>query len=393
MGKQAVTVKINPDVLKWIIESGGWEIQELEKKLNVKPETISQWQKEHAIDAKKLEKLADCVKRPLALFFLPEPPTELKLTDYRKLSGINLEKLSRKTILAIRESRYLQSVAKELLESQGKDPKPDVNNVTLSDDPEKIAINERKKLGFESEEGLLSKSANKSTRSFYSRLRETIETFNIFVFQMSVPINEARGFTLSDALPRCIVVNSADSEKPKIFTLLHEYGHILLKKEGICIPSSDLQNNAKNDLQKIERWCNTFAGSVLMPANTFLEEVSLLESYNENPLQVLESLSSKFKASKKAVVVRLLNLVPNTKYAEYYENSYEEITRDEMLPPTKKKRKGGGPDPVNKCLSQKGRKFVSLVLDSKDKKIVNFNDMVDYLNLNIKFVDKLQEKL
>jgi len=51
---------------------------------------------------------------------------------------------------------------------------------------------------------------------------------NILVFQFSMPIEDARGFALTDMNPNVIVVNSKDSIEARLFSLMLEFGHILL---------------------------------------------------------------------------------------------------------------------------------------------------------------------
>ena len=43
-----------------------------------------------------------------------------------------------------------------------------------------------------------------------------------------MPVDDARGFSLTDGEPYVIVVNSADADRARLFTLFHEYAHILL---------------------------------------------------------------------------------------------------------------------------------------------------------------------
>ena len=45
-----------------------------------------------------------------------------------------------------------------------------------------------------------------------------------------MPIEDARGFSLTEVEPFVIVVNESDAPNAKIFTLFHEYGHILLNQ-------------------------------------------------------------------------------------------------------------------------------------------------------------------
>jgi len=141
MRNQKTLVKINPKVLKWTIDSSGWSIKELSKKTEIEPDQITQWQsKTSSIELPKLERIASSLKKPLAVFFLPEPPKEKNLTDYRKIAGFENEKLSKKTLDAIRNARYIQSNAHELFELQKMNDTPDVEYVTLKDDPEEIAL-------------------------------------------------------------------------------------------------------------------------------------------------------------------------------------------------------------------------------------------------------------
>lgn len=66
----------------------------------------------------QLEKLASSVyKRPLAVFFLPEPPLELSpRREFRTLPEADLDSLARDTHLRIRRAHSYQLALKELFE-------------------------------------------------------------------------------------------------------------------------------------------------------------------------------------------------------------------------------------------------------------------------------------
>ena len=64
------------------------------------------------------------------------------------------------------------------------------------------------------------------------------------------------------------VINSKDSLAARRFTLMHEYGHILLKKGGLCVPQTPSKSTAST-IQGVEAWCNRFAAFVLMPEVEF----------------------------------------------------------------------------------------------------------------------------
>ena len=76
-------VNVNPQVMKWIIDSSGCEIEELAEKLNVHGTVIENWKiKSEGIKIAKLEKLSKYLKRPMAIFFLEKPPEQANMTDY-----------------------------------------------------------------------------------------------------------------------------------------------------------------------------------------------------------------------------------------------------------------------------------------------------------------------
>ena len=70
----------------------------------------------------------------------------------------------------------------------------------------------------------------------------------------------------------------------------------------------------------VERWCNEFAGAVIMPREKALKELS--RKADRKPNRVVTSMSSKFCTSKMAAAVRILNLLGNDsrreEYVEYY---------------------------------------------------------------------------
>ena len=391
MPRQKTTVMINPDVMKWAIDNSGFDTGDIANKLKVTNKTVNDWKtKNQEINIKKLEDLAVYIKRPLAVFFLKTPPQESKLVDYRKLPHQQTVKLSPKSIISIRHIRYLQSRARELMELQKINPEPNIDKkITVRSSPETIAKHERKRLGFESQNAM-PKIAKRSIRDFYNVLKNTIESFNIFVFQDSIAINEMRGLALIDKFPRIILINSRDSIHARIFSLLHEYGHILLRKDGMCVPQEAYMYNSDENLEQIEKWCNIFAASILMPRREFLAEYRNLREKELEIKKIIDKLSSKFHASAQATAIRMHNLEPMSIDFYKFESILNEITKDKT---TKNEKKPMMPDIVNVCISKKGRKFITLVLESKKDKIINNSDVIDCLGINLKHIQKLQEKI
>ena len=388
MDRQNATVQINSDVLRWVIKGSGWDVEELSKQTNIRSESIQKWETTDAvIRVKDLQKISRAIKRPLSVLLLPEPPKEKILTDYRKTDKDNDEKLSRKALDAIRKARYVQSNAKEILELRSENTRPSITNRTLEDDPEDVARIERKMLGLESESREKGMGIDKFVRRVYQNLKAKIESLNILVMQDTMEINVARGFALVDGYPRVIMINSADKPRPRLFTLLHEYAHILLKKDGICTPNSEnFKNYSASHNPSIERWCNKFAGAVVMPKTEFLELFKRADMRHEASA-VVAALSSEFCTSKMATAVRILNLIGNDPRREKYLEYYNSIAFKSATP--NKDRGRNGRNLVKECINRNGMLYARLVSDSRDMDLITTSDMIKYLNLKIKYFEDL----
>lgn len=384
MSRHNTTVQINPDVFRYVIMGAGWNAEELSEETGIELESIQEWENGDApIRIVELEKISKAINRPISTLLLPVPPDEKELPNYRKISGNEPIRQSREMLDVIRHARYVRSIVNELLQIRSEDVQSKITRRSLQDDFEKVAELERINLGVN-----LTKS-ERSMEEFdqytYSNLKEKVESLNIFVLQMSMSIDEARGFSLyDDRYPRIIMINSKEKTRSKIFTLLHEYAHILLGIDGICpVDLDEVGQGERNDMS-VEQWCNNFAGAFIMPKKAILAEVNNMQNYE--PKQVVTSLTQKFCANKKATTVRILNLLGSeTRLKEY-------AKYNEMLRTTDKTNYECGNKDRNmakKCINRNGIRYVRLIADSREKGLITTHDMIKYLDLNIKHFEKL----
>ena len=388
MGAHNTTVHLNPDVFRWAIMGAGWNAEELSEKTGIRLESIRGWEKDNApMRIAELKKIAKAIKRPISILLLPEPPDEKELPNYRKISGSEPIRPSKKMLDVIRHARYVRSNANELLQMRSESTQPRIAYKSLQDDPEEAAESERTELGVN-----LAKNPEESMEEFAQRvyldLKEKIESLNIFVLQMAMKIDESRGFSLSDdRYPKIIMINSKEKSRPKIFTLLHEYAHILLREDGICPVDSDDTDQIQRNEMKVERWCNNFAGAFIMPKNAMLAELNNMPDHK--PEQIVASLTRKFCASKKATTVRILNLLGSgTRHKEY--TKYNKTLQTTFTAQTGGSGRSKGRNMVKECINHNGVRYVRLVVDSRDKGLVTTYDMVRYLDLNTKYFEKLE---
>lgn len=294
-----IVVRIEPRVLVWLRERSGWTQKEVAKKLDTTPEIIRRLESGRRDPTLgQLKKLALAFKCPLASFFLPEPKKEKPLPkDYRSLPN-KKDVFDRKTMLAIRRSRSLQNLGMELSKNIKYDVRPKITRVSIKDNPDIVASKYRESFDFTWEKQKRFTDGYK----MFSHLRKTLEDLHILIFKFSMPIEDARGFVLVDESPAVIAISSKDSIEAQLFTLMHEFGHVLLGETSIDMPeeSSTAQDS-------VERWCNRFASSFLLPLQ---ETRDIFDKHRQHltDTETLNSLSKKCKVSKATLLRRMLSL-------------------------------------------------------------------------------------
>ena len=376
MKKQILKLDANHEIVEWVIKTSGWDLNDLLNKIDVSEKTYKKWiNKLDNPTVKQLKLISLKTKRPLALFFLEKIPQEKPLPKDYRLNPEKEGKFDKKTILAIRKSRKLQSILKDFGENTLSEIL-EKTKINIKDSPQELAKSLRERFNLTEEF-----QRKGDSYKFFKFLRNKLEEEKIFNFQISMPLEDARGFALSDELPKVIVVNSGDIIEARIFTLIHEFGHILLGDTEISIPNF-------KDTNKTERWCNEFASAFLLPPEIakriFKENDATLIEYD-----TLKKLSRKYKVSKSMLLYNMVKLkfITPSDYGKFL-NKY---TKKEYA--EKADISGGGVSAEKKCLSELGASFVSLVADNIDKKTITYSDALDYLSIKSRSFEKLINKL
>lgn len=383
---RSLKVEVDPQVFKWLRTSSGWSVEDASKCLKTSVENVEaieqgQWQP----TLTQLKKLSEAYKRPLATFFLSKPLDDPPLPkDYRLLPG-KKNVFDKKTMYTIRKARNLQEIGGELLKNINEDIRPKIEHVTVSENPDGLARYFREKFVLDIE----IQKKFKNSHAFYNYLRDKFEDANILVFQFSMPVQDARGFVLTDQIPHIIVVNSKDSIEARIFTLLHEFAHILLGETVI-----DLPNILISKQNKIEYWCNQFASSFLLPKQIgqtlFTSNKKTLTSTD-----TLNTLSRKYKVSKAMLLYNMLkqDFINQDEFEEilerYKPSEAEVIIKDK---PKETEKKGGGIPQEKRCLTEVGNKFISIVASNYDRNYITYTDALNYLSVKSNNFDKVLAK-
>lgn len=104
-------IPVNPDVLRWARETAGWSLEDVAFKMKKDVDTVSSWERGNASPTYiQLEKLAyQIFKRPIALFFFPEPPEEkTPKQSFRTLPQQQISRISPRLRFLIRRAWAMQ---------------------------------------------------------------------------------------------------------------------------------------------------------------------------------------------------------------------------------------------------------------------------------------------
>jgi Zn-dependent peptidase ImmA (M78 family) len=393
MSRASVEVSIAPDVFRWLCGTSGWPAKDIAKRIEVPEEDVRSWCEGRAkpvLPLTKVEKLSEAFKRPLAAFLLSKPPEEIRtLPDFRKLPGAQGD-FSRETHLAIRKARRLQKVRRELMENLGSDVRINIRNRSVQDDPEVVASDESMNLPVNT-----AQINTYTPTQLFQIWRDWFERKNITVLQLKMPVEDARGFSLTDIEPFVIVVNESDAPTAKIFTLFHEYGHILLNESAVCNRDSDEIDDKR--IKRIECWCNRFAGAFLVPEDFLKQELGIETLCKTTPYsRIAGSIANRLKISKESALMRLLTL--NYISPSEFRTERDKIRADAALKKEqikekqKQSAKKSGPAIFldRKCLDEKGPRFVSLVLKNSDLGYITSKDALDYLDVKLRHLEKMR---
>jgi Zn-dependent peptidase ImmA (M78 family) len=208
---------------------------------------------------------------------------------------------------------------------------------------------------------------------------QSSERQGIFVYLTNIgPENKVRGFAIYDerGIPVALINGDDRESSARIFSLIHEYAHILIRKPGI----SD-----QNTKDSVERWCNQFAAYFLMPAERFKAEalkVDPTKTWSETALNIISDI---FKVSKSAVALHLEDI-------GLARNGFYEWKLKQWGPP--KRRKGGKPTPyAERQVNRLGVRHVSIVLDALDRRYINQLDAYEMTEVGPNHFDDLRGEM
>lgn len=386
---ERVEALVNPALLTWARDSAGYTIEQAAKKAQVKPERLVSWERDEARPSiPQLRKLASAYKRPLAVFYLPEPPWEFSpMRDFRRLPGEVAGRQSPELRQVIRQAHLRREVALDLYRRLEGEPPEFTVTGTLNDDPEVLGEHTRTYLGISYGDQVRWQSDYEALH----RWRGACESSGVLVLQATdVDPEEARGFSISETSFPAVILNISDAVPARIFTMLHELTHLMLREGGLC-DLDDEQDRPPEEL-RAEIYCNHVAGAAMVPSGHLLAEPEVARQNNPTGWtdDVITTLARRYRASREVIVRRLLILGRTT--AEFYRRKREQYRQEyrEREEERAEEERGGFAPRYIVNLSAAGPLFTRLVVDAYNREIITSSDLSDYLDVRLKHLAKIQ---
>jgi Zn-dependent peptidase ImmA (M78 family)/transcriptional regulator with XRE-family HTH domain len=367
-------IPVNRDIITWARERAGLTLQEAAEKFS----RIADWEAGAASPTyPQLERLADELKIPVAVFFFPERPAVPPIREsFRTLPDAEFDQMPRQVRFLLRKGKALQLNLAEL--TQGRNPAPRLITRDLAF-PDNVGVDEmaarvRDYLGIT----LDVQFAWPDDETALKAWRKALADVGVFVFKDAFRIEGYSGFSLYDDVFPIVYVNNSSTKTRQIFTLIHELAHLIFHTSGID-PLDDGYIAALADRPRlIEILCNRFAAGFLVPEAAFAEAFA-----GRDPSEHTAGLlARRFHVSREVIFRKLLDrgLIDQATY-----------TRTVRKWAAQRQPGGAGGDFYWTKISYLGRDYIALAFNQYHQNRIDEVRLAEYLDTKPRNLGALED--
>ncbi len=386
MPKKITPVPITGAVLKWAIREAGLTEEDFAERLKVPSACVYAWEAERARPGKtEFRKIVSILKRPSAAFFLAGPPETPSLESrFRIAPGASTTRLSQQEADGLRLAYRLQRAAAWVMEELGQDM-PKFPRIAAGDDYERAGYEARSSFDVPVDVQVGWRDYGMAFRMW----QQAIEAQGIPVFRLALGPGNCRGFSLWDERVPLIAVNTSGyNVANRIYTLIHEYAHILLRTHSVC---ATYTGPARAGGQEVEQWAERFAAAFLLPGEHLLgflhDGLGWHHGSYITTFQDVEKVARRYKVSLRAAALRLIGL------GAAKQNIYTLVDRQAQV--SEAPRRGGGTGQTRSVirLREYGSKLPTTLLMGMRQGILERHDVLDYLGIATSELEELERDL
>jgi len=374
---------VNPGLLIWARERAGLSLSDVAHYIHKGADDVAAWETGDAWPTyRQLETLAEGLyHRPVALFFLPEPPEEpAAQQEFRTLPDFDITGLGADARFAVRLGRSYQTSLREL--TGGLNPSDRRLWRDLRLDRSSDVMSATRQLRSYLSVTLERQRSWRSTADAMAAWRGCVEDAGVFVFKRSFKQREVSGFCLTDNEFPIIMVNNSTPFSRQIFTLFHEVAHLLYGLSSITTVDGRFVDRMSGSQKSIEVACNKLAAEVLVPSDAFPWD----RIDQDNPVDSVTAVARAFNVSREVILRRVLDrgwIDPET-YRECVQVWASE---------TEAGRGGDGGDYYNNQAAYLGDAYLRLAFSRYRAGIISASDLSEHLGVKARNIPKLEEKV
>lgn len=379
-----IRTSCNPAQLKWAREEAGLSIEQAALALDISTNALlSAEQGEHFLTLNQLREASKKFNYPYGYFYLKELP---KVKKHRPVPDFRVDpnfqhKEHYQLNLILKKIRDRRETYEDLITPLGYEVK---RFKVLGGNHTNLGSQIRARLNV-SELDI----AKLTYDNAYAYWKAKIENDGVLVYE-SDRIPDETGVIgaalFYESFPIILIKRGANFNERKLFTLLHEYSHLLYGESGINDSDSITVEFGQTDISSIESKCNLLAAEILVPTEKINK--SLYQELSSS--EMMEQMARQFKItfSTAAVCLRKNKMISQSDFIELMKQRRDEYQRKSS------QRKSPAIPREHLMRLDLGRPMFRAVIDSYSNGYLNAFDASGLLGLRVKKVDSLlKEKL
>lgn len=382
-----IRMDVKPEVISEYIRKSGLDVNDLKHFTNLG--SIEHWlngDKQPTFN--QLNDLSKKLRVPLGYLILDEaiddtPP----ILDYRTVDSLQTDQNSRELIDVIKTVETQQEFVADYRQQHGYDQLAFVNYFPLNESIENLVEFSRELLSVE-----MDWQKHLKGKTPFKYFREKFSDIGILVFingivgqntHRRLDLNEFRAFVIVDQYAPAIFINTNDSQNGQLFSMMHEFAHILFGKQEVYNVGVEL-NDTPSD---IEIKCNHFASEMLVPNQLFIEKWNHLVEQDTN--KKIGEMADYFKVSETVIARKALDYQYVTK--DVYNNIAEYAYKNYKDSRNKQREKNDTGNYWNTLKSKMDLKLFSTVKKSVYEGDIQYTDALNLLGISRRAFDYLDD--
>ena len=382
---------IKPEMIAWARKRIGAGIDVFASRMNVSSERVKEWEAgKKEITMNQAKRLASLALLPLGVLFLDEVPLDrVVLPDFRTVKSSPLSNPSPELEAIILEMQEKQEWLRDYLIENNYDELSFVGSITTQTSVSDTVNRIQEIVGLSQKQ----KERCQKWEDYFNLLVERIEDAGVTVIRSGIygndthrPLNveEFRGFVLADSYAPLIFINGSDSRNAQMFTLVHEFVHIMLGKEGVS--NFSLMSSSQNN---VEQYCNKVAAEFLVPGSNLIEQCKAMPQDAQSIERHLHVLSKNYMVSTLVLISRCRELgIINSDLAQRLWD------KDIAIILSNKARSGGHGSFFANLRQRVGRNFARIVIAETAANNITYQDAFRLLRVkNTEGLVKLSQEV